>query len=208
MRKKIILIVCCLCLSLFAAACNAPKGGENTEQSAVTTEQPMETINPSGVSIARVQSLCEDYLGEKFANFTIEDSDSGEGKDFSCFTENLYFSTVYSISVSGSTDREGNVDNVMLTYSDVNVDMLTDEDSLLELLTKDVMDMNGEDIRVAKCFIGGLVLFEMIGAADNLETDALFNLFLKYEPIEYNGWKIDASMSDESGYVFLTATYQ
>lgn len=204
MRKKIILIVWCLCLSLFAAACNTSKGGESIAQSAETTEQRVETINPSGVSIARVQSLCEDYLGEEFANFTIEDSDSGEGKDFSCISADF----IYTIVVSGSTDREGDVDNVMLTYSDVNVDMLTDEESLLELLTKEVLDMNGEDIRVAKCFLGGLVLFEMIGAADNLETNALFNVFLKNEPIEYNGWKIDATMSDESGYVFLTAIYQ
>lgn len=204
MRKKIILIVWCLCLSLFATACNTSKGGESIAQSAETTEQRVENINPSGVSIARVQSLCEDYLGEEFANFTIEDSDSGEGKDFSCISADF----IYTIVVSGSTDREGNVDNVMLTYSDVNVDMLTDEESLLELLTKEALDMNGEDIRVAKCFLGGLVLFEMIGAADNLETNALFNVFLKNEPIEYNGWKIDATMSDESGYVFLTATYQ
>ena len=195
MRKKIILTVCCLCLSLFAAACNAPKGGENNEQN-------VEIINPSGVSIERVQSICEDWLGEEFATFTIENSDSGEGKDFSCFAANLY----YSIAVSGSTDREGNVDNVMLTCSDVNVDILTDEDSLLELFSKDSLE-NGEDYRVMKCIGCGTVLFEMIGAADNLEINALFDVFLKNEPIEYNGWKIDATMSDESGYVILTATY-
>ena len=203
MRKKIILIVWCLCLSLFAAACNTSKGGESIAQSAETTEQRVETINPSGVSIARVQSICEDYLGEEFANFTIEDSDSGEGKDFSCISADF----IYTIVVSGSTDREGNVDNVMLTYSDVNVDMLTDKDIWLELVSKDVMDLNGEDIRVMKCVLGGVALFEMIGASDNLETDALYNVFWMNEPLEYNGWKIDATMSDESGYVFLTATY-
>ena len=176
------MIVWALCLAVLISACSGPK---------------------SGVTIEQVQALCQEHLGDGCADFVIEDSESEPGKHFSCFS----MDSIHSILVQGSTDREGNVKNIMLMHQNVNVEQLSNESGLAELLITDSNNMTRADIRVLECLIGVVFLCDVIGAEENIKVGDIMDVFLKSDTIEYSGWKIYATMAEDSGIVCIFANF-
>lgn len=181
MKKRF--IVWCLCIVLILTSCSVPG---------------------SGITIEQVQAECQEHLGDAFPEFEIGDLESGSGKHFS----SMHMDSLRSILVSGETDRNGNVTSMILMNQNVNVELLSDEDDLSELLSKDGSEMTMADLRVGYCVIEVLLLCDVVGASDSITAYDVVDVFLEGKSIEHSGWTIFATMAEESVIVTIVANYE